>query len=147
MSCFFLAGVSEKRALHASPLALCEQCILLVVVSKHDWTNLTPRPAWRVKAGSRLVFNGSEINQTHLIRWVRGGHCLYQVWAPFCCCDEEFSSPMQGEVLSREGMINPTARLRLTRMMGGIFPIAGKDWPLAEDVACPASIAPYIGEG
>ena len=42
---------------------------------------------------------------------------------------------MQGEVLSREGMINPTTRLRLTRMMGGIFPIVGNDWPLAENVA------------
>ena len=40
--------------------------------SVDDWTNLTPRPHWGVKAETKLIFNGSVVHQTHVIRWVRG---------------------------------------------------------------------------
>ncbi len=106
--------------------------------------SMLPRPIWRTFEDSRLVFNGSVVHQTHCIRWVRG--------VIFCNrCGHYSVAVMKGlalpcKVKSIAGMdvINPTTRNRLRRMQGGDFPIAGKDWPLAEDAACPAFGAPHL---
>ena len=114
--------------------------------SVDDWTNLTPRPHWRVKADTMLIFNGSEVHQTHLIRWVRGVIFCTRCGRYSVVVMRKLSSPCKVKRLAGKEIINPTTRLRLTRMLNGVFPIAGKDWPLAEDVVCHAFITPHLGE-